>query len=94
MSYSESDSDVASVLSYSLENTNELMEEINEYFTDILDSVKCNKVLNLKEEMFKKLKINKDKLTGWVMNLCRGTRFSYFKGNTRNNTNLLVGNGN
>ena len=52
MSYSESDSDVASVLSYSLENTNELMEEINEYFTDILDSVKCNKVLNLKEEMF------------------------------------------
>ena len=67
MSFSESDSDVSDAMSYSVDYVNDLIEEITDHFKDILGTVKCKRVLDLREEMVKKP--NKDKLAGWVINI-------------------------
>ena len=74
MEYSESESDVSSVLGYSVENANDIIEEISDHFKDILDTVKCKRVLDLQGEMFKKP--NKDKCAEWIIELCDTLRRS------------------
>ena len=64
MEFSESDSDVASTMSYTVENANDIVEEISDHFKDILGTVKCKSVLNLRSDMFKKP--NKDKCVDWL----------------------------
>ena len=68
MEYSESESDVSCVLDCSVENANDIIEEILDHFNDILDTVKCKRVLDLRGEMFKKP--NKDKCAEWIIELC------------------------
>ena len=68
MEFSESDSDVASTMSYTVENANGIVEEISDHFKDILGTVKCKSVLNLRPDMFKKP--NKDKCVDWLIEMC------------------------
>ena len=68
MEFSESDSDVASTMSYAVENANGIVEEISDHFKDILGTVKCKSVLNLRSDMFKKP--NKDKCVEWLIEIC------------------------
>ena len=68
MEFSESDSDVASTMSYTVENANGIVEEISDQFKDILGTVKCKSVLNLRSDMFKKP--NKDKCVDWLIEMC------------------------
>ena len=72
--YSESDSDISSVLDYSVDNANGIIEEISDHFKDILDTVKCKRVLDLRGEMFKKP--HKDKCVEWIVELCDTLRRS------------------
>ncbi len=74
MAFSESDSDVSDVMSYSVDNVNDLIDEISDHFKDILCTVKCKRVLDLREEMVKKP--NKDKLAEWVINISETLRRS------------------
>ena len=68
MEFSESDSDVASTMSYTVENANGIVEEISDHFKVILGTVKCKSVLNLHPDMFKKP--NKDKCVDWLIEMC------------------------
>lgn len=65
---SETDSDCSSTMSFTVENANELIEEISDDFKDILSTVKCKRVLDLEPDMFKKP--NKDKLAEWLVSTC------------------------
>ena len=78
MEFSESDSDVASTMSYTVENANGIVEEISYHFKVILGTVKCKSVLNLRPDMFKKP--NKDKCVDRVSDRC----------NTKRKTRMLL----